>query len=156
MTLTLICVISVVVLWHFTCFVEVILCLLDGWLCVRKRFDWLFKLYRGKNYSITHIYFCNFFLSLGSEWWKCVVKLMNWIQCQIVISFCRFWENLPCSQKSPFHPGVQPRSQTPFTALHPIQLDPHRSVQFLPNDPFKHSKENQNFSAKFLWSEKIK
>ena len=57
---------------------------------------------------------------------------------------CRSLENLPFSQKFPFHPELQPKSQTPFTALQLIQLDPHLSMQFLPNDPLIHPKEIQS------------
>ena len=57
------------------------------------------------------------------------------------MSECNLFENLLCSQNVPSHPGLQPNSQTPSTALQLIQLDPHFSMQFLPKDPFIHPKD---------------
>ena len=71
------------------------------------------------------------------------------------VCFCRSLQNLLCSQKVPSNPGLQPISQTPVIALQLIQLDPHLSMQFFPNDPSIHPKENQNFKAKCISSEKI-
>ena len=77
--------------------------------------------------------------------WPQLISFKSKIDCDLMY---RSLQNLLCSQKVPFHPGLQPDSQTPFNASQLIQLDPHISLQFLPNDLFTHPKKIRQRDAK--------
>lgn len=50
------------------------------------------------------------------------------------------YDNLPCSQKSPTHPGWQPDSHRPVTWLQPLQELLHFLVQSCPKYPAEQAK----------------
>ena len=104
-----------------------------------------------KRFYISFLFFSFHHWALSSK--QCISGDINcWLKsnfrCNLLLSIPR--------KLTVFTEGSLPSCTTSLvTALQLIQLDPHLSTQFLPNDPSIHPKENQNFEAKFISSEKI-